>query len=514
RESLPPARSAPREAESSTGPETPRRGARPAGSYVARAVRSLVVKELREVSRDGRFWTVGVLIAALLATALAFGYRQAAAVRAERSAAQAEADEHWREQGERNPHVAAHYGTYVFKPAGPLPFVDPGVELYTGASVRIEAHRRNVAEGARARDGAALARFGQLSVASVLQLLAPLLVVGLGFAAWTAERERGTLRQLLGLGVAPGVLFVGKALGLAVALGMLLVPALVLGTATTLALAGGGDEAPGAPGAPRAIAMAAAYAVYLGAFLAVTLYVSALAPSSRVALVGLLGFWVVTSLVIPRAASDLVARVAPAPTHAELAAAIRRSTERGLPGGPSRDERVNAITEALLERHGFAGSELLMDPALLASIELRAEAAFENEVIDHHFGEHVRGVERQEQWVQWASVLSPFVAIRSLSMAFAGTDYAHHRHFADAAESHRRALVEMLDREIGERGGTDAWSYRAGRELWERAPALRYEPPDLGWVLARQAPSAGVLFAWLGVALLASWRTVSRLRVV
>lgn len=489
-----------------------------AGSSVVgrtRAVRSLVTKELREIARDGRFWIVGVAIATLLATALAFGLRQTAAVRAERTAAQSRADTHWREQGDKNPHVAAHYGTYVFKPAGPLPFVDPGVELFTGASVRIEAHRRNAAEGSRAPDGAGLARFGQLSVASVLQLLVPLLIVGIAFSAWTAERERGTLRQLQSLGVAPGVLFAGKTIGLGAALGLLLVPAVLLGAITTAVVSGGsGDDAGSVGTLTRTIALAVAYAVYFAAFLVFALYASAIAPSSRIALVALLGFWVLTSLVLPRAAADLAARVAHAPSHAQMAQAVQRSMERGLPGGPTRDERVSTITETMLERQGFAGSELLMDPALLASIELQAEAAFESEVIDHHYEQMARAIEVQERWVQRAALLSPFVAIRSLSMAFAGTDYAHHRHFSDAAEVHRRALVEMLNRELGERGGTDAWSYRAGRELWERAPVMRYEPPSFGWVIERQATSAAMLLAWLLVGSFAAWRATSKLSVV
>jgi ABC-2 type transport system permease protein len=473
---------------------------------------AVAAKEIRELSRDGRFRIAFITVAGLLVVALLLGRRQAHAAHAEREAAQAIADEHFREQDAKNPHVAAHYGTYVFKPQGALTFVDPGIEPFVGVSVKLEAHKRSPLEGARAKDGTALARFGRLSAASVLQLLVPLLVVGLGFAAWTGERERGTLRQIASLGVPARDMLAGKALGIAGALGALVGPAVLLGAAFVAALAEGNTAAPGSTA--RLACLAAAYIAYFAAYIAVTLFVSAVAPSSRFALVALLGFWVVSGLVVPRAAADAAAVLLKTPTQAEIAGAVRAGLETGLPGGPAREERVAAITEELLDRQGFKGAETLMDASLLEGIELQAEAAFENEVIDHHFGRLGDAIERQDRLVQWASILSPLVAVRSLSMAFAGTDTAHHRHFADAAEAHRRALVDMLNRDFAEKAGAAGWDYKASRELWEKAPALTYEPPGASWVIRRQAVSLGALGAWLLLGALGAWRAASRVRVV
>jgi ABC-2 type transport system permease protein len=155
-----------------------------------------------------------------------------------------------------------------------------------------------------------------------------------------------------------------------------------------------------------------------------------------------------------------------------------------------------------------------MDAALLSSIELQAEAQFENEVIDHHHERLADAVERQERIAQAAALVSPVVAIRSLSMALAGTDYAHHRHFADAAEKHRRALVDMLNRELGDKGGADAWSYQAGRELWERAPPFRHALPDLPWLVRKQSLSLMALGAWLLFSLLFAYFSARRITVV
>ena len=47
-------------------------------------------------------------------------------------------------------------------------------------------------------------------------------------------------------------------------------------------------------------------------------------------------------------------------------------------------------------------------------------------------------LERQERRLQQAALVAPGLAVRLVSMALAGTDHAHHRHFATAAERYRR----------------------------------------------------------------------------
>jgi ABC-2 type transport system permease protein len=483
-----------------TSPPARRPGAVPIVAAVAR-------KELREVWRDGRFWAIGGAVTGLLVVALAFGARQARSAQAERSAAGAIAERAWREQDDKNPHVAAHLGKFVFKPSGPLSLLDPGVEPFVGVSMKLEAHRRNAVTGARAEDGTGLSRFARLSAASVLQLLVPLLVVGLGFGAWTSERERGTLRQLASQGVRTPALLAGKTLGQSLALASVLLPALAIGVATAALL--------GATGADptRVAALAGVYAGYVLVWVLLTLFVSAAASSSRGALVALLFVWVAAGLVIPRAATDAAARIAPAPSRAEVVRAIEKSLAEGLPGKGDREERVAAIAEQILEKQGFKGAETLMDASLLEGIELQAEAAFENEVLDHHFGRLGAAIEREDVVSQWASVLSPVLAVRTLSTAFAGTDFAHHSHFEHAAELYRRDLVDLLNRDFAERAGSAGWSYKAGRELWERAAPFAYTPPPASWVVRRNAVALGTLAGWLVLGALLAWWSAARMKV-
>ena len=71
-------------------------------------------------------------------------------------AAQAEDARVWVSQGALNPHSAAHFGRYLFKPVGPLAFVDEGINPYAGSSVYLEAHVQTPAR-ARPADGCPVA---------------------------------------------------------------------------------------------------------------------------------------------------------------------------------------------------------------------------------------------------------------------------------------------------------------------------------------------------------------------
>ena len=156
----------------------------------------------------------------------------------------------------------------------------------------------------------------------------------------------------------------------------------------------------------------------------------------------------------------------------------------------------------------------MMDASLLSSLELQAEAQFENEVLDFHHRSLAGSVARQETVLEWLSLAAPTVAMRSLSSALAGTDGAHHRHFSDASEAYRRSLIDMLNRELAKGGGDDAWAFKAGRETWARAPRFAYERPSLGEVLRQRKASVAVLACWLGGALLLAALSSKKVRVV
>ena len=71
-------------------------------------------------------------------------------------------------------------------------------------------------------------------------MLLPLFIVLMTFSAFSGEREQGTLRQVLSLGVSRRALAIGKALGIAGTIGLVLLPATILGVAALALTTDGG----------------------------------------------------------------------------------------------------------------------------------------------------------------------------------------------------------------------------------------------------------------------------------
>jgi ABC-2 type transport system permease protein len=456
-------------------------------------------KEFAELLRDGRFrWSAG-LVLALLALAVLAGLRHQRDLVAQQRAAQAEELHRWYHQPDKNPHSAAHYGFYAFKPRLAPGFVDPGVEPYTGIGTWLEAHYQNEMLFRPAADATLAQRFGELTVALALQVMLPLVIVLLAFNAFAGERERGTLRQLLSLGLRPRDLVLGKTLGVLGALALVVVPALGLA-----ALAVGGTG--GAAG--RFALMAAVYLAYLGIFVFVALAVSARAPSARFALVALLGFWAANCLFAPRAVGDLAAMLHPLPDPVLLRSAIK--TELGDPhGAPAQTQQRVA---ALLREHGVSRPEDL--PINIRGLQLQLGEEHAWTVYDRHLGELNARMLAQERLRARGAALFPLVGLQSVSMALAGTDLRQHLDFVTAAESHRRLIQKLMNGEVMQRPLKPGEVFIAGREMWAKVPPFAYAPPPVATIVAQNALPLAALAAWLAAAAWFALRSASALRPI
>ncbi|RYG67721.1 hypothetical protein EON80_13020, partial [bacterium] len=231
-------------------------------------IKTIARKEFIETLRDGRFRTALIITLSLLMVSLLLGWKGWSEVQAQRETAQKVTRAQWLNQGKKNPHGAAHYGVYAFRPTPLLSFVEPGIHPYTGVAVWLEAHKQNDFQGRPARDATSVGRFGTLSASFVMQVLIPLLIVLLAFGTFAAERESGTMRQVLSLGVSKTTWALGKMLGLALALAVLLVPATIIGVAVLTLSA---DTLPLSQKLPRMLLMGVGYAFYFGAIIGLAL---------------------------------------------------------------------------------------------------------------------------------------------------------------------------------------------------------------------------------------------------
>jgi ABC-2 type transport system permease protein len=461
-------------------------------------------KELLDTLRDGRFRVAAAVVLILTLAALAAGWKHYRDVSTQHDDARRATRSQWLNQPKKNPHSAAHYGIYAFKPITQLGMVDSGIDPYVGVAAWLEAHRQNEFRYRPAQDRTGVQRFGELTAAAVLQVLLPLLIILMAFPAFAGEREAGTLRLVLSLGVERGRLLTGKAFGIAGALSLVLVPSVVLGVAT-LALTA--DSGALATTTSRAALVVLAYILYLAIFVGLALAASAWLPTSRLALVTLLAFWMFNGLVVPRVAANIAARRHPLPSTIEF----RRAMERDLNDTRELDARLAAKRAALIKQYGVDNIDAL--PVAFSGVSLQEGEEHGNEVFDQHYGALFDIYERQNSTSVLAGSIAPFSAIRSLSMALAGTDFAHHRHFVTAAEDYRRTIQRVMNADIAA-NQKPGETYLAGADLWERVPDFEYFAPSTSWVLSRQVPALVALLAWSVLAWLLATAAVRRAAVL
>lgn len=452
-------------------------------------IRLIARKDFLEFRRDGRLYWAGGVVVLLLLTALAVGSQRQHEVNAERILAQ-ELDYHdWVHQDHRHPHDAAHQGMHVFKPEPALSMVDPGINPYAGATVWLQAHRQSEVKFRPAQDATGLQRFGDLSAAWVLQVLGPLLVIVLGFNAFAGEREQGTLRQTMSIGVAPRQLLWGKALAIAACLLVLMAPAAI---ASAIAVAAGAESGARFDGLLRLVWLGIGYAFYFGIFIFVVLAVSAASRSSRTALIILLGLWIAVVMMAPRMVSDFSRVLHPSPSKFDFSAEL--------------SEDLSAEYErAWIENFGVStrfGTEVPLDKW---GIALQVDDHASYGVLDLHYGRLWDTFDRQKRVQEWAGLLVPILAVRAFSMGMAGTDLAHHREFTQAAERHRRVMQDMMSEDLvmhADPLGNQHFEYQAGPELWAAVPQFQYATPSISWALKHNFLSililgAGFLFSFL-----------------
>lgn len=460
-------------------------------------ISAIARKEITETVRDGRFVVAALIIIALLLVSLGIGAQRYSEDAHQRQQAAAQLRTAFVSQGQKNPHTAAHSGTYAFKPSTPLALFDPGYNDYTGTIQYLEAHYENAAGYRPAADATALQRFGDLSSAMVMQVLLPLLIILLCYGLFAAERERGTLRQLLSVGIDARQLLAGKLLGVAGVLGMVLLPLVIASSIIAWAtdLPRASHELVDLP--IKTVVLVLAYLVFFAIIALLAVGVSMRARRSGTALSLLVGFWIVTGLLVPRLGADLADALHPSPTRAELTKQIKALHA----AVPEADRPYTAVFDArVLREYGVNRAEEL--PFSLAGYALEKDEEIGNRVFDATYGEVRRTFERQRLVHSAVAGLSPFVAIRSLSAALSGTDIAMANDFSAQAEGYRRTMVKVLNSDITRNArGMSAysvdWGYRSNNQLWARVPPFDFDPPGIGTILRRNLVSIAVLMGWL-----------------
>lgn len=445
---------------------------------------AIIAKDMLEMRRDRRVVAIALLVLALAFTALVTTYVRISAYEADRAATIATDRATWEGQGERNPHSAAHFSKWAFKPLTAQAVLDPGIAAYAGSAVWMEAHNRNPAVARPVDDQTVILPSGDFSIAWVLQVLMPLLVAVIAAGSVARERERGTLRLMMASGVS-GLEMVRAKLASVGAVTLVLGGCICVVGAVAAAQAGPLDPA-------RFALWFLSYALFLATMAMVAVAVSLRARSSGQALMVLAGLWLFAIILAPRAAVSAVELAAPAPAGEQFWADVAAAKEAyPSPFG----EGMEAFGARVMAQYGVTRLEDL--PVSLGGLQLEEDERLANIAYDQQFGALFAVYDRQRSLLRWASLVSPLPALQNISMALSGTDMPQQVAFQQQAERRRRTMVTQLNTDLIENGAGAEFDYLAGPQLWADVEDFAFVPPSLGATLAALWSDALILLAWL-----------------
>lgn len=460
-----------------------------------RPIGAVAAAEWRLWRRSRLAWGAALLLAALLLATAGLTAARMQAEHAERAHHQGQAEAAFRGQPDRHPHRMVHYGHYVFRTPPPLAGFDPGLDAVTGQSIFLEGHRQNSAMFAAAGASADLGRLGPLSPAKVWQVLAPLLLILLGHGVLVREREAGTLAALLAQGLSPRVLLAGKALALAGAVAVMLLP-----LALVAAVAWWGGE----PGAV-ALGLVAAYALYGLVWVGLVLLASVLWRRRAAVLAALVSAWIALTLVLPALAVSATAAWVPRPGQIETDLAMLTELRQLGDGHNANDPAFARFRAELLQKHGVQRVEDL--PTNLRGAVAEFSERKLTDTLNAWAERRMDGEQRQAAVLARLGAVAPVLALAEGSRALAGTDLAHHHRFLRAAEALRYDFVQGLNRVHASqlayaddiRRSSDPEAERRTRvaaATWQLLDRFRFEPDAARARLQRAAAPLGLLLAW------------------
>ena len=444
--------------------------------------------EIAILRRDRRAWWSLLALAIVIVLSCASIALETARVDADKQKVAAAERARWLSQGEKDPHSAAHYSIFAFKPAPAMTSVDPGGNPFLGQTVWLEAHHQNDMMYRPQQNASPLQRIGFATPAALIAGVAPLVVFLLAFTLVAQERERGTTRLALGAAIHPSMLVIVKMLAVwASTAGLLVVPvtAVALGQ---LIVSGRLDQ----DALLRLMTWSAAAAGYLAVLVAIGIAVCLRASNARLAMTTLFGLWIAFSLVLPRAASTFVDTANPLPSSQS----IRQQMASEAPAFWS-DEQGQRNKQELLARYGVSTLADIPNPRMA---ELDLMERHSHEVFDRILIPFYDQVERQDRWFALFGFLSPTIAVQAGSAALAGTDFSHHRHFIDTAERYRRELVNRMNADGMGHRAHGAERHTNDERLWSQIPEFIYLAPPLGTTSMPAWPAFGALLLWLGIA--------------
>jgi ABC-type transport system involved in multi-copper enzyme maturation permease subunit len=396
-------------------------------------VRAIVEKELRDLLGSRKFAVISGLCGVLVVLSFYLGaqnYRTAharyeAAVR--ENLRQLEGLTDWLS-------VRNHR---IFLPPQPMEALVTGVSSSIGRTVEIFGRGELAPEGSRFNEEPLYALFHILDLEFLLRIVFPLFAILFAYDAISGEKERGTLRLTFAHSVPRDQYILGKIAGAYLALASPLLLAVLAGCLLLLLM---GVALTGDEWLRLGLILCTAF-LYLGAFLALSVCVSALTHRSSSSFVILLLLWIGMVLIVPRAAVMLAGRAVDVPSLDEVMTKKNRysadlwKNDRdqmiGFKPAPAPPEQMLREFESFMGQLAEAREQKMQAFAR----QLNMERANRQEV--------------QQRLALGLARISPAAAFSLAVSTLAGTSPRLTGHFLNAATAYQQQYAAFMQKKTG-----------------------------------------------------------------
>jgi ABC-2 type transport system permease protein len=340
-------------------------------------------------------------------------------------------------------------------------------------------------------------RFGEMSIAMILQLLVPLLVFFLGFNAISALKENGTLKILLCQGVSWQELIMGNTMGITAVTLVLYVPVMLLTILFWLLLSG---MAITADDSIRLTVLLLSYFVYFIIWSLMAVLVSAFSKTSKGSLATLIGIWLLLMIVLPRATQALGAQRYPAPSRIAFEKAIEEDLSKEGDSHNPDDPHYKAIKDSLMAAYRIEDVQQL--PFNYSGFIMAEGEKISASIYNRHQRQLIETYEKQNSFGRYTAFINPYIAIKHFSMALTGSDFASYMNFMDQAETYRYHLAQRMNALqmqyiSNEKLGEKDKPYSISRAHWEEMPDFKYQFQNSGVIFRQEQLSIAALLFWL-----------------
>lgn len=390
--------------------------------------------------------------------------------------------ERWLNQGEKDPHSAAHYSVFAFKSTPILTSLDAGIEPFVGQTVWLEAHAQNNMLYRPQGEATVLQRAGLLHPSSLIITFAPLFICLLIFSIIALQKEKGILRFVLSTSTHSTKFIFAKMF----AVMLVLICTLIMPSCLVALINMISQTSFSLDNIYRLLLWALTMSCYLLIIAMLAMSITLISRSARLALIVLVGFWIVTVLILPRWISSSINLSMPLPTTQNIQTELAKKAPSYWTAEQGEERR-----QAILKEHGVdTEDELSID---LRGAQLDYAERHSHKVFDQVLGNLYQKVDNQDDRFELFSLLSPAIALYSVSPIISGTDFSQHQHFITTAEQYRRSLVNRMNQEVMAHPNS---KHTDDESLWAQIPQFTYQPLIINESLQKASSALFSLALW------------------